>query len=227
MAKPRKLIVILCSVGGLLAAVIFYINYSLYLAGIDQYQGISIGDNREAVLYHLGAPSSVFGDLEAVPSNLKNKFRDENGRPIPGPKLWSMSYQTDGKDPVNKMPENSTIIDFPGWGYEPETGKYSSKHVIRFDRNDIVVSVSCFAECDDFLGLRLGMTEDDAINLLGRPEMIEYQSTSKWLRYHRYGADIILTKGIISGFEKTKSANVSIQNYAALIWKNLLANGQP
>ncbi|MGE0663858.1 MAG: hypothetical protein AB7P05_12755 [Hyphomonadaceae bacterium] len=121
------------------------------------YEGVNVNTSRGDVLYRLGYPPIVLGDIE--------------GGDYPGRRVY---YTNRRRNPRNAMPEGTEPNDYHTWSYEARNS-YSPDLTIEFDTAGRVTEVSCIqlgsrrGQCSPLFGVRVGDDEEAMIARLGSP----------------------------------------------------------
>lgn len=154
-----------------------------FLQRLRTYEDVTVNTSRGDVLYRLGYPPIVLGDLEGG----ANPFR-------------SVYYTDQRRDPRNAMPAGTEPNDYRSWSYEARNS-YSPDLTVEFDADGRVVEVACIqlesarGYCSPLFGIRVGDTEEAMIARLGQPNQARLSGVAKIVRYNDIGAEFTLTRG--------------------------------
>lgn len=152
-----------------------------YFAGpIENYMSVGIGDERAEVLYKLGKPPFVLGDL--------------NGCTDPKKFCGRRVYTTD-ENSVDFAKIDKDIEFYEVYEYEnnfPSKDSFS----IFFDNKRKVRSITCQGSCDPVFGIFIGSDERDLTKFLGNPSgsKIDVGSGVKTISYSRFNLSFYLEK---------------------------------
>jgi len=143
-----------------------------------EYLGVSLGVNKEEVLYRRGEPTSVY--RERIPQE------DESNPIFKGTLILD--------NPGGKYPEGKTVRDYDYWVWELP---YEGQKEVSFKENK-VVRISCFGgegkSCDPTLGIGTGYSEEQVTDRLGQPTTSELSFGSfREFEYHDLNAVIGFT----------------------------------
>lgn len=179
---------VVAAVVGVVLIVLPLVGFFNFVAGLESYCDVRLTYNQQEVLYRLGYPPAVLGELK----------EDRRGR-------WQRVYSTDReRDPKNAMPEDKKIEDFLAWSYY--TGEATVS--VTFDAaGKRIESVSCLdlgeppssAACPSLVGVTLNDTEEDVRRKLGQPFRSKLDGVAKTIRYDNLGIELLLTKGKVYG----------------------------
>lgn len=166
---------------------------------LSEIQGISLGDNKETVLYKMGKPQIQISELPCG-SECKIFVLDEERVKKETPDIEEYS--------------NVIIIDND---YDPKKNDYwgygglDTNVLVTFNKNDgLVYGIQCTDQCDPIFGIRIGDSENRVIRLLGKPAVTEIERGQKRMYYDRIadrpndGFRIVLERGVVLGFELKK-----------------------
>jgi len=179
----------LALLGALLTLVLIansiYDKHRRFSRDVQSYHQIELRDGRADVLYKLGYPPNVLGEIQD----------GEEGR-------WQQVFITDGSDPRNLMTEGTDINDYPEWAYP--FGDLGARINIAFD-GDEVSAVSCYSppergyslDCGSLFGVSVGDTEDTLVGVLGPPDRSMLDGVAKRIRYDDIGVEFMLTRSRI------------------------------
>lgn len=202
------------------------IQYSAFAKQLEPVQGIRVGDSRDEVLYRLGWPGFVLGELE------EDSFGGMSQR------MYTVFGQ---EDDVNKMPPTTGVRDYKAWVYEgvPRSGV---RLTITFDETASIESISLYTPDMDLwheqhfpvgdktgnlakqggsrgwgpvVGIRSGDSEEKVL-ALGAPSRQTLDGVSKTINYSDIGVEITLSKGHAYMISVKKP-----QSNAALFWRFL------
>lgn len=164
-------------------AIALTISGNNFLHRLRTYADVTVNTTRGDVLYRLGYPPIVLGDLEGG----GNPFR-------------SVYYTDQRRDPRNAMPAETEPNDYNSWSYEARNS-YSPDVTVEFDGEGRVTEVACIqlestrGYCAALFGVRVGDTEEAMIARLGRPSEARLSGVAKIVRYEDIGAEFTLTRG--------------------------------
>jgi hypothetical protein len=168
------------------------VNFYHFARDLKKYCGVHSYDDRNEVLYLLGFPPAVLDDSQK--DNLYPRRR---------------SYKTNrggaAEDPDKVMPEGRTVADYYEWSYPlrdvPNGGAYV---YVDFDRTTKFVDhIDCvdFSDvqhlCAPLAGIRIGDSEDQVKDKLGKPDRLQLEGAIKTLSYDGAGVEFRLTKGSV------------------------------
>ncbi|HEX5237139.1 MAG TPA: hypothetical protein VFW39_01585 [Sphingomicrobium sp.] len=142
------------------------------------YLGLHLGQSQAEVKYLLGYPPNVI-DSEAS----KDAFGGY------------LVYQTDGRDPINKMPAGKSINDFLKWSYSKPGGRID----LAFSRDRDLEEITCYSNefrmCPPLYGVSVGQSEASVLAELGEPSSSHLDGVAKVLNYVSFGLTLTLTQG--------------------------------
>jgi hypothetical protein len=192
-AKTTKLlrIAVVCVTVAFGAGVFFLIGgrYREFRAELRVFEGITLSDRRDDILYRLGYPTEV-----AAP----DPWIGPPGVWAPPAGTLRVFYVKGPDGDQNTMPKNTTVRDYPKWSYtNPRT---SGRLSVNFNKADSVTSLEFYSpsknpfEWEPIAGIRAGQSEDDVLKL-GTPTRMSVDGVTKRIEFSDIGVSFYLTTG--------------------------------
>jgi outer membrane protein assembly factor BamE (lipoprotein component of BamABCDE complex) len=184
LSKSRKILVIALLLILAVAISVLVLEFRAFSRSLESFAGLSLGTDRDEVLYRLGHPDNVI-DLPEYDSDFGG--------------MMSRVYDVDEDETdVNGIPEGKTFNDYHEWVYLNVNP--NSRLSVTFDSAARVESLNWYAEeCgrkawEPVAGIRCNDSENEVFDL-GKPTFSKIHGTTKTIRFDDIGLKIILTKG--------------------------------
>lgn len=196
------------SAGLVLGYAAFQADFTAFVRSTGTYNQISLSETRDDVMYRLGYPRFVYAQVGVdIPY----------GEAVTDIGDWYRLYDTSGNDPVNKLPDGSSVGDFSVWAYEAAG---ASTVDVSFTAADQVSTVSCMARtklysdssCPPAYGLRVGDSEADIATRLGAAGTSSLSGVSKSIAYDQLGVTFTLEREAIYRIVRKKPTASLIDN---------------
>jgi hypothetical protein len=169
-------------------------------AEISEMEGVQIGDSRAEVLYRLGYPPRVLGEVTSF------KVGEESIE------TQAVYWLSNPPTPGNAMPKGATVQEFAGWSYPNSRG---AEVTVQFDETDKVSAIECTSmqrqswACGPVAGVWVNDREEVVLRL-GEPSRIRLRGTTKLMAYDDIGVHFLLTKGRVYRITLVEPENHSI-----------------
>lgn len=181
-SKTKVVCLLILAVGVLAYGVRLAVQYRAFRAQLTVVRNVHISDSREEVMYRLGVPTHVLGELA-------------EGE-------WGLSkwvYEVAGeKGDQNTMPSGTQVKDYSEWVYgEPNN---PVRFTVEFDKTGLVKSLNLYCESSvrngwgPVAGIYCGDSEEKVLRL-GTPSELKLNGVSKTIEYSDLGLKITLSKG--------------------------------